>query len=308
MFNKNKAAKKPNDTDFSALDDAVSELTKKTAALLGNAETSTKKPVLPKKQAKPAPRGKSFDIIYSPKAGGKLQSKLRTVSAADAPLLDEQEHLLLSDHAGLSFNEQDNQASGNQSVVTAEARTVPAIINHREGKLDTAHDQPDKLAEDTDPEPETQDETSAAIEEAKSDPVDLPKSTAQTAVSFAEDTEDTVEAQKEAAKKPDDSPEPESTASDEESEHSVQSPEDNAYKSGELFANNLVKPKERKGYEPHENQQKPTVFDTNEYHPQLHDWSKLEHRSGPKVLVLLLLLVVGGALAYFVISGASLPF
>lgn len=42
------------------------------------------------------------------------------------------------------------------------------------------------------------------------------------------------------------------------------------------------------------------IFDTSQYHPELHDWSKLDHSSNRLWLIALVLVVVCGGVAYYV--------
>ncbi len=70
--------------------------------------------------------------------------------------------------------------------------------------------------------------------------------------------------------------------------------------SGELYANNLVQHSEPKGYIPHANQKGMAVFDVEEYHLELHDWSSLNKNPRiTRLLLLLMLVVIGAALYYF---------
>ena len=51
-----------------------------------------------------------------------------------------------------------------------------------------------------------------------------------------------------------------------------------------------------------------TVFDTEEYHPELHDWSKLENTGSSIWLITLLIVVIVAAALYFTIFKQMLPF
>ena len=84
--------------------------------------------------------------------------------------------------------------------------------------------------------------------------------------------------------------------------------EPTVYRSGELYANNLVKAKKPKGYQPLASQQKPTVFDTNEYHVDLHDWSKLDHSANSKWILFVLVAVLLGAFVYLIVLKQPVPF
>lgn len=69
--------------------------------------------------------------------------------------------------------------------------------------------------------------------------------------------------------------------------------------SGELYANNLVKPARVSGYQAHENQQAPTIFDTNEYHTELHGWTNKKD-AGPWIWLsaVALVVIVAGSVYY----------
>ncbi len=124
-----------------------------------------------------------------------------------------------------------------------------------------------------------------------SEPADEPEIPKET------DEEEKVTEKTEEIEKPEKTPDPEEKTP----------VEDTSYNSGELFANNLVKDTQPKGFEAEE-KEAPAVFDTTEYHPELHDWSQLESSSGLKWFVIAVLLIIVAAGAWFVLSGQELPF
>lgn len=301
---KKKPIKKPTEHDFSAVDAAVSELSKQTEALLGKAEPAPKsKPTLPKKRSRPSARGKSFDII-APQSKKTTQATLKTVkpiAVLNSKIIETQS--LLPDHATKSYNELDTP-----EIESGSANSAPAIIQHHaeriqaetelSNKPDTASEVEPKFDASTTQKENTEvSHTSLSFEgSSKEDEIQTP-------------TEPEVEVSTGLQKKET----PEALASEEKAEAEVpltekELEEPPAYNSGELFANNLVKDSQPKGYKPAENQQKPTVFDTNEYHPELHDWSKLEHKGWGRWLILVAVLCVLGGAIYFIFSGQSLPF
>ncbi len=314
---KKKPTKKPEEHDFTALDQAVSELSKQTEALLGKTGEKASKPMLPKKRSIPHTKGKSFDIIHDPKHKTALKASLKTavVSHHKSESLVEETVPLLPDHATKSFNESESTEKVATSS-TENTNPAPTIQGHSQGLA--IHGQEESMTAE------------ATLEEPADDATHEP-SVSHSAITFTEDKTTELESEppqtapEESEATPELSAEPETVDTKEVAPESEAEPKDTAipksdskaseepveppaYNSGELFANNLVKESKPHGYKPDENQQKPTVFDTNEYHPELHDWSKLEHGSGLRWLILLLLLVIAGALGYFVVSGQTVPF
>lgn len=311
---KKKPTKKPEKHDFTALDEAVSELSKQTEALLGSAEPKPAKPKLPKKRSIPHTKGKSFDIIHDPSKKRPLKSSLKTAVAVQHKLItvtdnEELDHML-PEHATTSSSEVtavEESAQKAPEEVSEPAAESPVIHGHNKGLV----------VQDSE-------ETVVAEEAVKVLPKEDSKAAAShSAITFEDDSG--VEAEPEKAEEV---PKPQNSQVESKQEvtteastdNSKDEPKDNdeteqekpaelpAYNSGELFANNLVKESKPRGYKPDENQQKPTVFDTNEYHVELHDWSKLENHSGARWVLLALLILVAGGLGYFVISGQSFPF
>ena len=50
------------------------------------------------------------------------------------------------------------------------------------------------------------------------------------------------------------------------------------------------------------------IYDTDEYHPTLHDWSKLSKQNHTPLYILLLLVVILGAVLYIIYADISIPF
>jgi hypothetical protein len=306
---KKKSAKKPEEHDFTALDEAVSELSKQTEALLGKTSEQPAKPSLPKKRSIPHTKGKSFDIIHDPKHRTALKASLKTAVVPhhkSVPIAEEPVPLL-PDHATKSFNE--SESAQEVSIPSKEAAHATPIIQghrqklalHHQEEIATTEATPEELS-GSQSEPATSHSAITFTEEetTEAEP-EVPQSEPEVSPEVSTEPVDTKEVSSEPELEPEDEAEPGSKATEE----PVEPP---AYNSGELFANNLVKESKPHGYAPDENQQKPTVFDTTQYHLELHDWSKLERSNGVRWLTLLLLLVIAGALGYFVVSGQTLPF
>lgn len=319
----------PAKQDFAALDEAVSELSKRTTELLGSADATKKaKPVLPKKHAKVIHTGKSFDIIHNPKQPTKLKATLKTRTSKEAAVPE----ISLTPPPKVVANAKKTSISDN---TLKEA----AIINpHKEGSLQSVVEPPasaplgdaaEAIKASKSPEETPKEEDSPVVAE-----VDRPvKDTARSSLSFTEEDEtpkskevvpaspdaeveldDTSASDPEVAEKQPAQPVKEDTKKTEEPKAKAAAKSDDkpaaeptSY-SGELYSNNLVKDVKPKGYQSKDDESKPVVFDTDEYHPELHDWSQLgkRHHTAP---LLLLLLVSGLAMVIYVfVLKQKLPF
>lgn len=330
---KKKAVQLPEEPDFSSLDAAVSELSKQTAALLGNNGEKIKvasKPTLPKKRNHLANKGKSFDIIHNAKKKTTTQAKLKAATPAQSITAKAEEHALLPDHASISFNEKPESSQEGAKVEPEPAKkkghkATPPVISQHHTKLSSA-----VAGKSITLEANNAKNTEAL--EAPEAPVDPLKeetlSVSHTSLNFEQNSTEPVKKESQptdtkpeisdnALSKNDDGnvrPEPvkeaefiASNSSSTKNKVTKEETESSALGSGELHANNLLSATQKKGYEPNENQQRPTVFDTNEYHPELHDWSKLGKNQSSLWLVLLILFVFAGVLAYFFIAGVPVP-
>lgn len=337
MFKK-KDSKQPesNTTDFTALDSAVSELSKQTEALLGSTDSQAKvtKPKLPKKHAAVHAKAKSFDIIHDPSRKTKLKSTLKTAPKAAAQELlsasvDDESDTVAGDsqNASAAIVHAHKEGSLHSGTVVKAEQVSESAAKAEEPKLVT------KISESETEEASVQlqdkaaahnllsfdDETKDDGKASEADPAKLPESAHDEteeaiAVVVPEVSEtkivDKTKADTTAVSKIEeeatDTKEPESSDEKETKETEIKD-ESDSYR-GELYANNLVKEVEPKGFIKSDDSSKPAVFDTDEYHPELHDWSKLESHSGLNWLLLVLLLVVAGGVAYFVLTGQKLPF
>lgn len=334
-----KKSKQHTDTgDFSSLDAAVSELAKQTEALLGDPKKqpkSAKAAAKPPKKGvskKPKSRGHSFDIISQPKQGTTLPATLKSAppkqahATASQPVSAPREMLSpqdipSSEKAAESIGPEETSVSDEQAASDGKPEDALAIVGHKSKVLRLGDDAAEEVAESTeadeaDAEPsaekpapasqtgitftepdEPSEGDSAALEEqgpAESTPGEDAQ-LGQVAQSAATELDIQLEAKVKAEASSDVDKEPEVLAS-------------NPADTGELTANNLVKDSTPKGYRAHPGQQKPTVFDTKEYHPELHDWSHLSRPSRAPFIILLLLIAVLGAITYFVVLGQKLPF
>ncbi len=311
---KKKKSSQPAQPDALSIDAAMDELSKQTEALLSDFGEQAKvpKPALPKKSAKFAPKGKSFDVFHDPRKKTQLKSTLKaseptspeegTGAAIELP-----ETPLLEEHATDSYNE---IGISDQKPEDSEQPAVdsPAVIVGHEAKLTVATDNqsgsimPGETAASLEAQEDVAVELVAPISLESQEPLSFNEEPAEGESQVAEDEpvkEPVVEVSE------DDQAQ---VAPEAETDAPPKAAADDIYVSGELHANNLVKNVKPKGYQALEDTGAPAVFDTEEYHPELHDWSKLEHKNGPKWILLVLLVIVAGGLGYFVISGQKFPF
>lgn len=307
---KNNSAKKAIgsvDHEFAALDKAVSELSKRTSALLSGASDDSKaekKPILPKKKSQVAATGKSFDIIKGTGRSSAKPAQLKVAVSSSRRALPEatEGQLLLPDHAVKSYNEQPDSVEKEVSKDPAVTPT-PEIISRHKSKLKISTASPASLEQST----EVEVESSA---QPHQDPI-IEASAASEPLSFDSDPEEVPEVPVGEAVVPEDDAKEASVVDvpvlDEPKKSEGQgSTEDST---GEVFAHNLVQQIGPSGYKPHKNQQQMAVFDTNEYHAELHDWSKLSHRnSTAKIMLLFLLVTALGVIGYIAFSGLQIPF
>lgn len=295
---KKKKSSIPKVQDTASLDAAMSELSKQTEALLGSFQdqAESKKPQLPKKNQKTVvARGKSFDIIHDPKRTSKLHATLKAAPAKKVAVVAQVDaELLLPPVATKSYNELTSSGSDQQAQSKKKSST-PQIINHHEstlsvGTISESQSEPQEVADQATPEQVSKMANPAAV--------------SHNSIVFEEPAQKEATDSEETEQHPDES----ALKAQNTSELKDEPKEDQSYTSGELFANNLVKNVKPKGYQPEKETKVPAVFDTEEYHVELHDWSKLEHKNGGKIVLLLLLLVVAAVAGCVVLFGYKLPF
>lgn len=318
----------PSSNELAALDGSVDELSRQTEALLkgfGDVapknDSPTRKiapeqktPEIKETPTKPRPHtpakqgvARSFDIIHTP-AKRKLQASLRSQPQPQSS------DRLLSSHAGLSYNEQTPPAPKEPEELTAS--NAPAIVHphatgalHMKGEEDAqAPEDSQGTPEDTSavtPKRETTLESSAAADTKVEE-----KSSATQSLTFQTDEQSPVD---ESPEQTEDTTPPQEESSEAASDSDATTVEHAKQKDEPLPRNSSYsatasQSSDPKGYEPVEGQTLPAVFDTHEYHPELHDWSKLEHRSHATKYVIALLLVIVAILGYLVVSDTALPF
>lgn len=319
---KKTTSKKPAKKDDELmLETAVGDLAKQTEALLGKSGEKIAKPVLPKKQSKPSTKHagkKSFDIIHPNEA---------TSSAS----------VLKAPHPGQKLLEADDgQSEAVEPKVekSSSASSAPTIVStHNPGSLNVMSKksvEPIKrgvAAVQAEQEDDSEDEQIVPVTRTVK-----AKAPAQNADSNSGD--DTLPEQKDDTSKNDDEPAADkaieldsspvndidrtpdkadapSTDPDEELNlDSIDGPDDSkpsdavneATKSIQLQSDNLNDGDESDEPKPVD------IYDTDEYHPTLHDWSKLSKQNHTPLYILLLLTVVLGAVLYIVYADISIPF
>ncbi|MCB9823327.1 hypothetical protein H6800_03580 [Candidatus Nomurabacteria bacterium] len=312
----------PAKEDFSVLDSAVSELAKQTEELLGKTGEKMSKPVLPKKQPRLNSKAKSFDIIHN------ADQKVRSESLLKAP------------HPGqklLEADESENPKATDNNVVvkkTPEVESTAGLSAHTPGALKFAAektiepiaDDKNAIKSDLDSQskkPADTDSTNKAEidDEPNSTPEDLQVDIAnqtpdvktdKDAMNDEEsksDLEVNHKAEKELAEVSSDvSVIKPVNETDDKLENQVDlsnTDKTDSSQKVQLFSDNL---NDSKSEDDDDDGAQPKIFDTDEYHPTLHDWSKLEHHSSAPKVVLLVLLVVLAAGVYIIVSGVKLPF
>jgi hypothetical protein len=276
-------------TEADHLDDAVNELSKQTEALLGKSgeklsvrHAAESKPELPKKLKLPKNRGFHFDIIPGT-SKTQLKPTFKATAAMPAQKLLEAEYDdgPIQDQATLKV-----MPAGEPAGQPGDEAGSLLISGHAAGSLHV--DEPSDHDETQGQKPIS---TKATV---KAPAFQLPESR-QSAPTSSESTD----AQYKKKDRPTEDSDLSTNAEDIsetsqnikiDKEGTIKTDEPSAEGSHEVYANNLVKDTQPKGFQEHPGQQKPTVFDTNEYHPPLHDWSTLERRTPVAWLV------VGGAL------------
>lgn len=300
IIGRKKKSELPDDKDLELLDSSVNKLSQQTSALLSHfGESKQKKPSDEKNTKKvkkiDAPKkrvAKSFDIIASPNKTTKLKAKLKTVETAHGVEL-------LPEHATDSYNEKPggnslaatvNQTSSSPSEAQEQ---LPTIHNsHNVGSLNMktpAQQEGVEVDIVTGKEAGTDKDSSDKLEVRGQAPVGV--------------------AQAGQTLKFDDNKDDESRAPEVHKEADVKTASISKDESLNDATSNLINNTQSiSGYKTPDSQQKPTVFDTNEYHLELHDWSKLEYKSNTLWYLLALLLAIFASGIFFVVGGFSMPF
>jgi hypothetical protein len=278
-----KTTTKPDKSEIDHLDDAVSELSKQTEALLGKSgekvsvkNFSQPKPELPKKLSLPKKRGFHFDIIPGT-SKTQLNPTFKATAAMPAQKLLEAEYDDELDHEQSTPKVATAGEPANQSGSESGSSL---ISGHATGSLHVGElEAPDKSKS------ETRIPASASVK-LKAPTIQLSEHEPKTH-NQPQSHDDTTTEAFENDEVPLKDAHPEDTDNEKEAAENIKIDNEGTIKTDEpakeggheVYANNLVKDTQPKGFQQHPGQQKPTVFDTNEYHPPLHDWSTLEHRS-----------------------------
>jgi len=316
--------------DVSELDSAVSELAKQTEALLGKSGEKMRKPTLPKKAEKNIPHsnGVSFDIIHDGTKSSVTPAILKSPHPGQKLLEpsdgDDGDNIKVKISNKTDANEDTSKAEPaiavGQSIVTT----------HKAGSLHSKSTGSVDAADSDSPDGEVQAKDKADVNDGEQDKVTvtIKSKSAQPAKPTidATDQSDDGDDAESTLKKPADNSESEDT-SDESTDgarsgvqdDTKQQPTQTAAKpitmatdptqSMQIYSDNLDKKTDDKdGNEEESDSDDPLIFDTDEYHPTLHDWSKLDRHSRGPVLILLLLMVLLAAIVYVVVSGIEIPF
>lgn len=277
--------------DFTSLDMAVKELAKQTEELLGTpkkAKVASKKTPLKRTPTNSArSSGHSFDIISSKSGTNKTRRKhssapvsKRSTSVGKLAMPDRE---LLPEHATKNSSE----VSGpNESGLAKKTQTEEgqAIVGHQGGAL--------RMDNDKSSSKEPTDDTKPSIKPK------ISSTTIAGSVMFTKDVElDEVSVENQPKDK--DNNRQESTY------NTTLDTEDIA--GNKLEGDDSAEDTKSKDHTLRKDQQKPTVFDTTEYHPQLHDWSQLDKKSRLPWVILLILLATLAGVVYFMVLNQHLP-
>lgn len=324
--------------DEAELDSAMKELVKQTEALLGSSDDEkdksakkaklvVEKPVKkmsvsPKKKIIPHTNGKNFDIVSRPKKPKIITATLKTATASRPKVADSVDSGPLSSVDKEFDKDTDHLFKSDDTLNSA-----PAKIIHQKGNLRTQEVSDKDSSESTSGEvpqqnpsqmvtrnginflqaddiPEAGNDTISFFEEPDEEPENgALVDSATTVTKIESDTSETkITSQRDGDTVRND------LSDDILSEDQKRAEKSASKDSGELYANNLIKEKTPKGYVPLASQEKPTVFDTTEYHVELHDWSKLDKSPVGKWLILGLLIICLAAFTYLFVLGQPLPF
>lgn len=338
-----KKSKKSDSTDFSALDSAVSELAQQTAALLG--DDTSPKPKLPKKKSAHKTNPKSFDVIHPKQAGAKT-SVLKASAPTQTKLAEPEEKLLeagdekaKSDGKSAAETVDETHDSTDPKIVIGHnpgslhvASKTPRVSSVQANKAD--EDPEEKPADpeldaDADERPDEKGESIAVKrskpQESESDEPEQNEPDVTDAVDKDEAKVSGDDKEPEAGRDDKDSTTPDNTKEDAdepaENGEALDRADDSsdpkqtaalgshadASQGVQLFSDNLDD-KKGGGDSQDGDDEKTDLFDTDEYHPKLHDWSKLEHHNNAPIIVLIVLLAVLAAGVYAVMTGMTLPF
>ncbi len=319
-------AKKPSkaaEDEHMALEDAMQELARQTDALLSPSTPKKEepKPTLPapatsvKKKRIPHTKGAHLDIV------GHAPSTVKRAKPVSKPA---EEHELLEAHAGKSYNEvsakgnNEVSAAGHNEVSAAGHNEVSAGSNNEVSakgnnevagvKDDAAEPEPPVITlETTSHESKTPaiitshgapiTPASAEATDVKASHIAVVDNSKEQSVKTHSDSHSKADEHKPAESKP---PAKEMAAAPASSTSTIAFSEKSPGSEDDTSAPSTHH--EDKSAE-HATSEKPSTFDTSEYHPELHDWSKLSSSNHWSIFILLLLVVLAGGLAYLYFTG-----
>lgn len=334
--------------EFAELDSSVSELARQTEALLGKSGEKMSKPVLPKKstEMKRAPghtSARSFDIIHS--SDKKSNKAVLKASHPGQTVLDAPEEKLLPAEAA---DKSDDSPLIVSTKPKTKVLSADIVTNHIPGalKLDAVPKGAEavelSLEEDAVKKPgdAPQSDPKEVVSKVTTvlPPDEIPKGIDDGDVAETDTTEkvdlgsasdaglstevvdqktDDAEKVPEATDATDAKPELDEDTEDEQpkaealSSDPLTKEKTDVSQNVQIYSDNLEGDDSAKKGEDdttEDGDDKVDIFDTEEYHSTLHDWSKLEHHNRAPVIILLLLCVVFALGVYAVVSGVKLPF
>ena len=313
----------PAKEDFSVLDSAVSDLARETEALLGKTGEKMSRPVLPKKKPAANSRAKSFDIIHNPDTNKRSEALLKAPHPGQKLLeADEAEAKQSADKIEADMKDPEVDSVAETSVHSPgalkfnEGRTIEPTGKDKSSKVEVKSKNTEiieskapKVIEDSEESKtvKTLDSKANTSKTASTDKSDSLTETDSKVGQEVDSKDDVVKAESKVDDpKPEDDDQMDGIISLAEQGDTDESAKTDSSHKVQLFSDNLGESKTDDG---EEDGVQPEIFDTDEYHPTLHDWSKLEHHSGwPPAVLLLLLVVVFAGVVYAVVSGIQLPF
>ncbi|MBP9738172.1 hypothetical protein KBD20_00615 [Candidatus Saccharibacteria bacterium] len=313
-ISKSKSVDNTNEADFAVLDNAVSELAMQTEALLGKSGEKMSKPKLPKKTIHHG-KAKSFDIIHEPKTKKRTASVLKSAQPSQK-LLEPSEEKLVASPADLKETDANSTAltqsttevvSGHSSGslnINDETSGIPAVAKLESDDVETKEpvltQKADAVIQPTESAPEddslTKTKPDLDDKETKNDPesddlIDLKE----------DDTPKTKLVEEMDSDKTESDLKVKSDTDTDKNDVSVEADTGGS----EIYSDNLRS--DPVTFDEETDEPKVAVFDTEEYHSTLHDWSKLEHHNRAPIVLLLVLAIVLAGGVYIVVSGISMP-
>lgn len=243
---------KPVEKDFSALDSAVEELARHNAMLQSEIDGHPAHPQLPKRK------------VVKPLKAGRSFDIVHTSSRTKKPV---RKKITATNQEPANNTPEDEEMLARDATSEAQTKKQP----EKKAAVSAATqpiilDEPDEVAEPTVEQIPNNPESMSEPEAAKDVKDDLSEAPLSEVVEQSEESLNQSE---------------------------VDPPKTNELKgSGQVYANNLVQSSNPAGYKPHKTQPTLAVFDAENYHGELHDWSRLGDRRGRQWLFLSVLLTI----------------